>query len=169
MPAETFRIIGAEAVIKTLQQLPPEIVSKNGGPIRKNLRKAAQVIRAQELANLEQIILAPNDDGSPNESTGLLAKNIVISRGKYVSGRNGERMILRVRNKAYPDTKGKRVSTAQVARLLEHGTEKRGALPFIRPAFDQKKDEATRTLIDGTIKDIASIQRKLERQNGVKR
>lgn len=162
----TVRLIGLEGVLATLQSLPPEVVSRRGGVIRAALRKAAAVIQKQEIANLEQIISVPNVGGE-DRSTGLLAKNVVVSRSRPRSGTNGERFLVRVRNKAYPkrSPNAKRVTTAQVARLLEYGTEKRAPLPFIRPAFDAKKDEAVRTFVEETDKGIERAYKKLARMN----
>lgn len=163
--AERVRLDGLEGVLKTLQQLPPEIVSKNGGPVRASLRKAAQVIQRQEIANLDAVIAQQNDDGE-KRSTGLLKANIVLTRGRRNSFK-GESMFVRIRNKKYPATSGKPVTTAQNARLLEYGTEKRAALPFIRPAFEAKKTEALTVFVTEINKRIAAVVKKLEKQNRV--
>lgn len=166
MASQSIRIEGLQGVLATLRQLPPEIVSRNGGPVRASLRKAAQVIQREMQGNLDGIIAAQNADGE-SVSTGLLRKNIVITRGKRPS--NGETMLVRVRNKRYPMADGRKpVSTAQVARLLEYGTAKRAPMPFIRPAFATKKEEAVNVFTTDILKRIASIQKKLERANRVK-
>lgn len=162
MALEVVKVEGLKGVLDTLKSLPPEIVSKNGGPVRSALRKAAKVLQAEVQANLQRIIDDPNVN-SDDKSTGLLMKNIVVSRSsKY---RSGEMMVVRVRSKRYPDVKGKPVTTAQVARLLESGTEKRRPYPFVRPAFDSKKEEAVQVFTTDVNKRIASIIKKLERQN----
>lgn len=167
MASVSVKIKGLEGVLKTLNELPPEIVSKGGGPVRKALRKAAVVMQKEVKQNLQVIIAQPNVDGEASESTGLLDQNIVITRGKGSQKINGERYTVRVRNKAYTNKKGKRVTTAQNARLLEYGTERRQAHPFIRPAFEAKKGEVLSTFVTEINKDIARIVKKLERQNGV--
>lgn len=176
MAVVTFKVEGLEGVIKTLQSLPPEIVSKRGGPVRVALRKAAVIIQKQEIENLQTIILQPNKGGT-DDNTGLLEKNIVVSRSKLLGGQNGERYLVRIRRKVYPGqapksnvrAKGaKNVVTSQVARLLEYGTAKRQPYPFIRPAFDAKKQEAVDTFVTEVNKGILRIQKKLERQNRVK-
>lgn len=168
MARDLVHIGGLTGVLETLKGLPREVVSKRGGPIRAALRKAAVVIQKQEILNLEQIIAQPNAEGVPNDSTGLLKKNVIVTRGKPPQGQNGERYLVRIRNKKYPDVKGKAVTTAQVGRLLEYGNETRPPMPFIRPAFEAKKGEALETFIKETHKSIRRIQRKLERQNRVK-
>lgn len=167
MPRELIRIEGLDGVMKTLRELGPE-ARKNGGPVRKSLRKAAKIIQAREIENLRGIILEPNEGGLPSESTGLLEKNVVIARGKMAAGQKGERVVVRVRNKRYPEKSGKPVTTAQVARLLEGGTEKMQEHPWIRPAYDAKKQEAVQVFVTELPKDIVALQKKLARANGVK-
>lgn len=58
---------GVEGVIATLKSLPPEIVSKRGGPVKLALAKGARLIRDEAKKNLRRAI-AMNGD----ESTGLL-------------------------------------------------------------------------------------------------
>lgn len=169
MPREVVRIEGLEGVMKTLRELGPA-ARKNGGPVRKSLRKAAQVIQKQEVENLRAIILQPNADGLPTKSTGLLEKNVVITRGKPPPGQKGETVRIRVRSKRYPASRAgsKPVTTTQVARLLEGGTEKMHAHPFIRPAFDAKKQAALNVFVQELPKDIIALQKKIARANGVK-
>lgn len=169
MALETIRLQGLEGVMATLRQLPPEVVSRRGGPVRAALRKGALVIQRQEIANLQQVIAQPNQDGLPDNSTGLLEKNIVVTRGRPPQGVNGERYLVRIRSKRYPNATGtKPVTTSQVARWFEYGTEDRAQQPFIRPAFEAKKVEAAETVVSELNKSLARIQKKLERQNRVK-
>lgn len=167
MPVESFRVEGLKGVIDTLKSLPPEVVSKRGGPVRAALRKAAVVIQKQEIENLQYIIAEPNK-GSADQSTGLLEKNIVVSRSRLAGGQNGERMLVRIRKKTYEGQGGKPVVTPQVARLLEYGSERNTPKPFIRPAFDAKKNEAVNVFVTETNKGIERIYKKLKRQNRVK-
>lgn len=170
---ETFDVQGLAGVLATLQALPRELASKRGGIVRAALRKAAVVLQKQVKANLAQIIAEPNVNapgGLPaNDSTGLLKKNIVVTRGKPPSGQNGEVILVRIRNKVYPpdQVSGKKpISTAQVARLLEYGTERRRAMPFIRPAFEAKKQEAVATFQREIFAGIDKAYRKIAAQNG---
>lgn len=165
MASEVVRIEGLKGVLDTLKQLPPEIVSKNGGPIRGSLRKAAQVLQREVQTNLQQIIDAPNVDGK-DVSTGLTKANIVASRGK--SSRQGERYFVRVRNKKFPGAAGVGSTTAANARRLEYGTARRAPMPFIRPAFATKKQEAVNVFVTDINKRIAAIVKRLQRANRVK-
>lgn len=45
MARELVHVEGLRGVVDTLRQLPPEMVSKNGGVVRSGLRKGALVIR----------------------------------------------------------------------------------------------------------------------------
>ena len=87
MAIESFRVEGLQGVLDTLKQLPPELVSKNGGPVRTALRKASVLIQKQAQANVQSIMDTPNAGGMPAESTGLLLKNIITQRIKPPRGR----------------------------------------------------------------------------------
>lgn len=168
MAIESFRVEGLKGVLDTLKQLPPELVSKGGGPVRSALRKAALVIQKQALANLQSIIDQPNADGLPAESTGLLAKNVVVQRIKPPSGKRGERYMIRVRKKKYDgNAEWKPRTTAQIGALLEYGTERRGAMPWMMPAFEAKRAEAAQVFERELPAAIARIVRKLAKQNRV--
>jgi HK97 gp10 family phage protein len=169
MTVETVRIVGLAGVMKTLRALPPALVSKNGGPVRAALRKAALVIQKQESANLQAIIDTPNiDAGVKAEATGLLEKNIIVKRSRPDPGVKGERYLIQVRRKSYPATKGKNVTTPQVARLLETGTAKRRPYPFIRPAFDAKKAEAVAVFVIEIKRNLDRLVKKVALANGAK-
>ena len=112
------KLEGLNGVLETLKQLPAEIVSKNGGPVRSALRKGALVIFKQAKINLESA--TRSNDPEKNYSTGLLLQNLVTSRGKPLPGVRGEVYLVRVRRKAYP-RKGRSVSTIKAGSLLEYG------------------------------------------------
>lgn len=153
---------GLNGVLETLRSLPAEVVSKRGGPVRAALRKGALVIHRQELANLQAVTATATDD-EKRESTGFLAKNVVVTRGKEPHGTKGERYLVRVRRKTYPDRKG--VTTLQTAQLLEYGSSQQPAEPWIRPAFESRAREAIHTVERELLAGIDRIVRKLARQN----
>lgn len=159
--AEVVRIKGLENVQKMLAALPKELHPQGGAAVRNALRKAAKVLQVQAQQNLQQIIDAPNVDGQTSKSTGLLKKNVVVARGRPKSG-TGEVMTVRVRRKSYPTDRG-RVSTQRVGALLESGTERRQAMPWMRPAFDSKKQEAVEVFRDDVLKRLEKIRRKFDR------
>jgi HK97 gp10 family phage protein len=156
---------GLEGVLDTLRQLPAEIVSKRGGPVRAALRKAALVIHRQELANLEAVTAATADNGK-RLSTGFLKQNVVVTRGKEPVGTKGERYLVRVRRKRYPGRKN--VSTLKTAQLLEYGSSKQPAEPWIRPAVEGRASEAMQTVQRELLAGIDRIVAKLARQNARK-
>lgn len=135
--------------------------------MRAALRKGALVIHRQELANL-QAVTANTTDEDVRLSTGHLAKNVVVTRGKAPSGGNGERYLVRVRRKAYPNRSGKTVTTLAAAQLLEYGSSKQPAEPWIRPAFLSRAREAIETTERELLAGIDRIVRKLARQNKAK-
>jgi HK97 gp10 family phage protein len=161
----TMELHGLQGVLDTLHQLPPEIVSARGGPVRAALRKAAMVILRQELANL-QAATANATSAGKRLSTGFLAKNVVVTRGKPPIDQKGEKYLVRVRRKAYPGRKD--VSTLKTAQLLEYGSSKQPAEPWIRPAVESRGREALQTFQRELLASIDLIVNKLARQNAGK-
>ena len=154
---------GLNGVLETLKALPPEVVSRRGGPVKSALRKAAVVIFKQARANLQAATANVNDEGE-NFSTGLLEKNLVVTRGKAPRDGKGERYLVRVRRKSY-QRKGKTVTTLATANLLEYGSSKQPAEPWLRPAFETRAGEAIRTAETELIKAIDRVVKKLANQN----
>lgn len=168
MAVESFRIEGLDGVAKTLRELPPEIVSKHGGPVRKALRKASKVLVDEAKANIQKIVDEPNIDGQ-FVSTGLLKNNIITTRNNKMRDR-GERYVVRIRTKKYPkkSPNEKTVTTVQVGRILEAGTEKLNPpKPWLRPAFDAKKTLVVPMFVTELNKNLTRIVNKLAKQNGV--
>lgn len=159
------KLQGLEGVLDTLRGLPPEIVSKRGGPVRAALRKAALVIHRQELANL-QAVTANTTSVDKRLSTGFLAQNVVVTRGKAPTGGKGERYLVRVRRKVYPGRQ--KVRTLATAQLLEYGSSKQPAEPWIRPAFESRKQEAMDTVQRELLAAIERTVKKLARANAGK-
>lgn len=155
--ADAFNIKGIDNVLTLLRRLPKEVASKNGGPVLKNLRKGARVIAVEESLNLARTIGALSDDEA--ESTGLLLKSIIVSRGKAPIGGNGERVLIRIKRNAY-QREGKTVTTLQSAQLKEYGSEKQAAEPFIRPAFNSKASEAVSVVTKGLAADVEKLAAK---------
>lgn len=159
-----MKLQGLEGVLQTLKSLPPEIVSKRGGPVKVALRAGARVIQKEAALNVARAT-GDLDAGGEETSTGLLAKNIVATRGKAPTGGNGERYLVRVKRKTYPDRTGKPVTTLKTAHLLEYGSSKQPAEPWLRPAFAAKAEQAIRTIESELLRGIDRIVRKLAAQN----
>jgi HK97 gp10 family phage protein len=158
------KITGIDGVLALLQQLPAEVVSKRGGPVKAALRKGALVILAAERANL-QMVTSNATDSEKQESTGLLAKNLIASRGKAPTEGKGERYLVRVKRRTYVRKNGKPVTTLKTAQLLEYGSEKQHAEPWIRPAFKAKAREAIDTTTKELVKGIDRVVKKLAAAN----
>lgn len=168
MAREVVRIEGLRGVLDTLKQLPPEIVSKSGGPVRASLRAAANVLRKEAQANVQRIIDTPNAGGLPSESTGLLKKSIVSARVKPRGGKKGEFFSVRIKKQPYLADRKTSMQTVQVGRLLETGTERRKPMPWLRPAFDSKKGAALQKFVDEMNKRAQKIIDKIAKQNAGK-
>lgn len=153
---------GLNGVLETLKSLPAEVVSKRGGPVKSALRKGALVILKQEKLNLQAV--TANTDFM-RQSTGLLLKNLIASRGKAPTNGKGERYLVRVKRKTYARVGGKPVTTLKTAHLLEYGSSKQPPEPFIRPAFQAKAAEAIRTVETELVKGIDRVVKKLAAQN----
>lgn len=156
MKVET-KLTGVDNVLDMLRRLPPEVVSKSGGPALRALRKGGKVIQRAEIQNLDAQMVHDDD----REATGLLRKNIVVSRGKAPTGGKGERVLVRVRRKTYPGRSGKPVTTLQTANLKEYGSSQQEPRSFIRRAFNEKAPEAISTVERELVKDIDRIAKKL--------
>jgi len=156
-----FSILGIDNVINALKSLPPSVVSKRGGPVRFALRKGATVIAKQERLNLQAQLKGVSDEGE-KISTGLLLKSIIVSRGKPPTGGNGERYLIRIKNKRY-ERAGKYVSTLKTAQIKEYGSVNQPPSSFIRSAFNAKATEAIFVTRDDLLKRIDKIASQLLR------
>mgnify|MGYP000414463326 FL=1 len=158
------KVSGLDGVLDTLKSLPAEVVSKRGGPVRAALRKGAVVIQKQEKANL-QAVTVNADDPDKAASTGLLLKNVVVTRGKAPSSGKGERYLVRVKRRVYARIGSKPVTTLKTAQLLEYGSSQQPAEPWIRPAFQAKAEEAIKTVESELLRSIDRIVKKLAAKN----
>lgn len=160
--ADTQTLHGLDDVLAKLKALPPEIVSKRGGPVKSALRKGAAVVRDEWRSQVQRVIDEPNVNAEPTESTGLLKESIAVTRDSkpQASGAN-ERYVVRVRNRKYPDKK--ETTTAQVARLLEYGSEKMTAKPWATPGYMVSRQRALDTVVSELTKGIDRIVKRLSR------
>ena len=182
MAGDLVRIEGLDSVMKTLRELPAEVVSKNGGPVRAALRRGAVIIQKQAMANVQEIVDTPNVDGR-FVSTGLAKKSIRIKRVRPLNRQKGEAFIIAVRPQPYQGRRimGKRhkraplrarstrdLQTNDVLFMLEAGTERRRAMPWMRPAFEAKKGEALQVFATELPRAIDRAVKKLAMKNGVR-
>ncbi len=154
-----FNITGIPGIIRTLSSLPAEVVSKKGGPVKLALAKGARFLRDKERQNL-QAVLEPGD-----ESTGLLAQNIIATRGKAPSDGNGERYLVRIKRRMYPGRKGEQVSTLKSAQLKEYGSVHQPARSFIRRTVNERGEETINLVVGDMSVRIDRLVAKLAQQN----
>jgi HK97 gp10 family phage protein len=156
-----IRVEGLAELSRRLRELPDAIAGKGGGPLRYAIFQAAKVIKDQAIAN------APED-------TGLLKKNIVTARQrKNPRGREGYFIEVRRKRRHYANTranvrKGKvgktyDVRDAYYGMMIEFGTQNMPAQPFMRPAFESKKEQAAMQFRESFAKAIEMAVRKLTR------
>lgn len=165
MARETVTIDGLDDVLRRLRALGAE-ASKRGGPVRAAVRKGAVVIQKEAQANVRRIVATPNIGGG-DVSTGLLEKSIKPIRMKAKrGGEKGESFLVTVPRRArYPISKRtpSGIGVATVGKMLEYGTSKRQPMPWMRPAFHAKKDEAARVMADEVLNGIEKLEKKLAR------
>lgn len=177
-----LQLHGLEGVLATLKSLPPEVVSKNGGPCRVALRKGAMVILKQARANFIAAVALPGKTGI-TDTTGFTEKRIIAKRKSPRGGEPGERYIITVRPDEHPSkgairrksrSTGKRkarpikqrfIKANDIAFIMEHGSVKQPATPWLVPAFKTKAEEAIRTVEKELVKEIAKVVKKLAAQN----
>lgn len=167
-----YKLTGIDGVLEMLQKLPAEFAAKGGGPARTALRRGASVIHKPALANLQSVTSNTTDDAK-RASTGLLAKNLVITRGKAPIDGKGERVLIRVRRKIYPGRSGqsggqKATTTLASGQMLEYGTSQQRAEPWLRPAFEAHARSAISTIEKEVVAAIERISRKLAKRAGGK-
>lgn len=155
------KVEGLAGVLDALKSLPPEVVSKNGGPVRKALRKGALVIVKEARARFSQAVQQAGKTGI-TDTTGFTEKQIIAKRAKVKA--KGERQVVTVRGVPHPGGnvfRGRPIQANDIAFIMEAGTSKQPATPWLRPAFSAKAPEAISTIERELPAEIAKIARKL--------
>lgn len=161
MADSAFKLTGADAVIGLLNKLPAEVVSKRGGPVRRALRKGGKIILDEEVRQLKESL--------DPDASGLLAENVVLTRGKAPNDGKGERYLVRIKRKVYPNrgrikVRGGKLqitTTLQTAQLKEWGSEKQQAEPFIVPTVKAKGRAAIDAATKALVSDLNRIVKRL--------
>lgn len=156
-----FTITGIPGIVRTLNSLPAEIVSKKGGPVKLALAKAARLVRDEAKSNLQRSI-----DLRGADSTGTTVRSVIASRGKAPSDGNGERYLVRVKKRTFINARGQKTSTLMTANLLEWGSGHQPATPWLRPAVTSKGQEAIDVMVTDLSRRIDLIVRQLAAKNG---
>ena len=174
---------GLEGVLATLKSLPPELVSKGGGPVRRAVGRAATLLRNEARKNFQNSTSTPGKTGK-NYATGFTLSRIAAIRGKRMPGgmkgevyfvfvkrdnhpakKIVERARLDKRSKSGRMTKDKYIKARDIAYYMEYGSAKQEAKPWLRPALETKKFESMNVMRDYLLKDLDRIVKKLARQN----
>jgi HK97 gp10 family phage protein len=155
-----LEIKGLAELSRRLKALPPEIAGKNGGPLRKAIGRAAVVIQNEAKKRV------PVD-------TGVLKDNIVAARNrKSAQGTEGYYVEVRRKSRRFGNTRRNRQKgrvgqsytydgQAYYGMMVELGTQHMRAQPFLRPAFEAKKEEAATVFRMELSKAIDAAVRKL--------
>lgn len=157
---------GLDGVLDTLKRLPPEVASKRGGPVRRALARGAKLIRDNARAALQRSIDAGGVTGI-TDTTGFTASNVIMKRSR-LDRINGERYVVTVRPKKHPNGYKYRKRTIQandIAFIMEQGSSKHPALPWLRPTFATYAAEAIRTIETTLAADVERLVKKLAAQN----
>lgn len=184
MAAVEMKLTGIDGVLETLKRLPPEVVSKRGGPVRAALRKGAMVIVKQARSNFRDAVDLPGKTGI-TDSTGFTEKQIVAKRKRPPPGVNGGKYIVTVnyvdhpsgllsRRKSRAAAGSKRkarkrtpkpIKANDIAFIMEVGSSKQPATPWLRPAFNAKAAEAINVIQTELLRRVNLIVAKLAAQN----
>lgn len=149
----SVRVEGLKEIGDRLRALPPELGSKGGGPLRYALLQAAKVIRDEASSIVRQKTRTDsNRDGI------MLHKNIVTKRNSRPPPGINEQYAIGMkpgRGKYSNNTRnrqkrrvGRTYRTAGATwygRIIELGSAKMPARPFLRPALASKGGEAVST------------------------
>lgn len=158
MAKTIVNIRGADRINALLRDLPKLVTQgKTGGVVAKSLRRGARVIAKEEKVTLQRAI-----DVGQVYSTGELVKKITVKRKKYMG--KGERMMITLRKGVYK-TRESGVARSSKATLsyyaaglmLEHGSSKQPATPWVRPAFLAKSQEAFNAVNDGLLDSLEKL------------
>ena len=144
MMANTVELIGLKELQLQLLELPKRVAQK---ALTNAVRAEATVIKK------EAIRLAPTYHGDVAEGhppPGTLKKSIIARRWR--KGSNAFRVVFIVNgigNKMVGSgSNRRRANLAYYWHMVERGTAKMMARPFLRPAFESKKEEALRIFKD---------------------
>jgi hypothetical protein len=164
-----FDVKGLDGALDMLKALPPEVVSKNGGPVRVALRKAATMLAKQAQANFVSAVAQVGKSGI-TDSTGFTEAQIKAKRGKKMPrGVRGERQLVTVRYIGHPSGKVFRkrpIKANDIAFLMEHGSSKQPATPWLRPAYESKRGEAVAIVQRELPLAIQRVVKRLAKQKG---
>lgn len=137
--AETVRIEGLAELNRALRELPQRIANRG---LRTAVYAGAKVIRDEARHRAPK---AAQSLGIKQPPAGTLKRSVIMKHIRELSGGGRQTFYVLVRQGKKYRNQGKRGNLSQDAwywRFVEFGTVKMSARPFLRPAFDMKKNDA---------------------------
>ncbi len=128
--AETMQLKGFKELASALRELPQRV--------SRNALRAAVNAGATEIKK-EARIQSPVD-------TGLLKKNLYQKQVREASGPNRQTFYVGVRQGVVRNKDGTKKDMPFYWKFMEFGTSKLPAAPFLRPAFESKKEDAVKRI-----------------------
>ena len=142
-----MKIHGANAIAKALDKLPDEL--KKGGERRVLAAGAKPIVKAARGK-------VRKDSGNLKKSLGSKVKMIKGVRTARVGARTGfGKMVERDGRMVYS-------KPTNYAHLVEYGTSRTAAKPFIRPAVDNTKNEVVQAMSEGLSKHLTSAVKRVK-------
>lgn len=152
----TETVQGLDGLLDRLKKLPKEISGKAGGPVKRSLLAGAKLIAEEAKVTLQESINRPNVDGTIAESTGLLKGSIQVKRSTNPPRGIAEKVSVRVKRGKTPDG----TSITKYGKAMEFGTARQTGHPWLRPAFENKKQAALDVVVSALQKEISKAERK---------
>lgn len=147
MAEVSIQLTGFKELAAALRELPQR-VAKNA--LRAAVNAGASEIKKQVRKN------APMD-------TGLLKKNIFQKQIREASGPYQQTFAVGVRQGRAKNKDGSKKELPFYWRFMEFGTSKLPARPFLRPAFETKKEAAVKAIADKLDERIQKYARELHK------
>ncbi len=158
---ETFKIEGLAELGKALRELP-ERVARNG--LRVSVYAGAKVVRDEARARAPK---AAQSLGPNQPPPGTLKRSVIMKHIPELSSLTRQTFFVTVRHGKKYRKQGKKGNLSQDAwywRIVEFGTRKMRARPFLRPALEAKRREAGQAMKDRLSERIEMEASKLSRK-----
>lgn len=157
-----MELVGLKDLERALLALPPEI--DRSKIVLRALHDGARVIKP---AIVQRAPLLKNADEEPRREAGALRSGIT----QHTSKDDYNTVLIRVRNRGYIFSAGddsrrnqkspRRAGNPNYWWLVEFGTSKAKAQPFLRPGFEEKKREAALAIRLSLLRGVAYVARQL--------
>ena len=157
---ETVRIEGLAQLDRALRELPQRIANRG---LRASVYAGAKVIRDEARSRAPK---AAQSLGPKQPPPGTLKRSVIMKHIRELSGGGRQTFYVLVRHGKKYRNQGKRGNLSQDAwywRFVEFGTVKMSARPFLRPAFDMKKNDALTAIKTRLAERIEQAARELKK------